>query len=101
MEKELKDRIEELKEFISAKWTTLDERDIAEEKLERLKLLYEDLTEFIQSRKITIIKSVIKEMKKETSKTYEYRNLRQRYVGESDEEARVRRMKKRLALLKK
>ncbi len=46
MEKELKRRIEELEEYVKAKWTTFKERDVAEEKLERLKLLYSDLTEF-------------------------------------------------------
>jgi len=47
MEKELKKRIAELKEYIFAKWTTFEERDRAEEKLERLETLLSDLEDFI------------------------------------------------------
>jgi len=43
MKNDLELRIAELKELISAKWTTFQERDEAEGKLERLEQFYEDL----------------------------------------------------------
>ncbi len=46
MKEELKRRIAELKEYISYKWTTFEQRDVAEEKLERLKTLLSDLENF-------------------------------------------------------
>ena len=46
MKEEIKRRIEELEEFISYKWTTFKQRDVTEEKLERLKQLLSDLENF-------------------------------------------------------
>ena len=46
MEKELEKRIEHLKELISAKWTTFEERDRAENRLERLEQLLDDMEGF-------------------------------------------------------
>ena len=46
MKEELKRRIEELKEFDSAKWTTFEERDRAEARLERLEQLLDDMEGF-------------------------------------------------------
>lgn len=43
MKKELKNRIKETKEKVSSQWNTLEERDEAEKRLERLKQLYDDL----------------------------------------------------------
>ena len=46
MKEELEYRIKHLKEFISAKWTTFEERDRAEARLERLEQLLDDMEGF-------------------------------------------------------